>query len=438
MNTTEPSPQTPVISHFYRNAMVIVSSFIFLILVAGAAYMLGKSSNNNNNTPVNPSAHRIISGMVVGISETDVKNVKNVHKEFNQKFLILDMTHQSKPDFYALNTSDSRIYSKMTELSNREKIGTCVDVTYTSISDKSLQNSGDYVSKVKMLTIQDLTLREDMNCLKSYSTVSESIDTPLVDITARILPSVRPDFDIGYDYTIAVPGAEAKKIGYTNSSGLEIKDSESVEIFLVAKSSLVLQKIEAAKRAAQPVIISGKLQPGFAESTFLLATNIRPIKQAATDIPSAAPTAAATKTQKKVMIYHLPDGWKTASDSSGSFEVGYDPNSNVPSSNNWEVEMGQKGPLTMHHYISLKPYDGGSRHNFIYKQLNVTDPEQNKIPGYYESDFVYNGWSCLVLHGFGFSASGDIQGMCAIDSTRAFFFVSIPSEDVVRTVRLLK
>jgi hypothetical protein len=161
--------------------------------------------------------------------------------------------------------------------------------------------------------------------------------------------------------------------------------------------------------------------------------------QAVTAFPSTAPTAAATQTQKKVMMYHLPDGWKTVSDTSGTFEVGYDPSQNTTEQRDQEIVLGKIGPTTgVIHIVSLRPYDGGSRHNFIYKQMNAPDPMQDRMPGYYESEFRYNGWSCLVLHGFSYSASGDIHGMCAVDSTRAFMFFGIPSEDVVRTVRLLK
>lgn len=421
----------------YYYAWFIVSGLLLLSLVAIVAYSLGRQSNRQ--VPISRPPISKISGVIIGITDQDIQNVKNIYTEFNQKFLVLDSSDQSKPEFYALYTPDTQLNSKINAFSNTQNLGTCVDVSYSQIIDKSLQNAGDYTSKVKLLQVENVTVRNDMDCLNSYATVFESGDVKLIDITARIMPSVRPAFDIGYDYKMVVPGAEAKKIGYSNSSGLEIKDSDSIDIFLVAQSSMILQKMEAAKRSAQAVVISGEFQMGFAESTFLLVTNVRPANQQITTQPSSAPISVSAEPQKESVSYYLPNGWKTAADTTGTFEVGYNPSENSVEQRDKEIVLGKLGPTTgILHIISLLPYDGGSRHNFIYKQMNAVDPIQDRMPGYYESEFVYNGWSCLVLHGFSYSASGDVHGMCAVDSSRAFMFFSIPSEDVVRTVRLLK
>jgi len=144
--------------------------------------------------------------------------------------------------------------------------------------------------------------------------------------------------------------------------------------------------------------------------------------------PTTIPTTSLT--------YNLPSGWRTVQEDSKTFEIGYDPRIySVSTTNNNSILLAKVGT---HYSVSLLPYNGGSRHQFIYDKLAIKDPNQDKMPTYHEKEYIYNGWSCLVLYGLALSASGDIHGMCAVDSSHAFLLESIPDEQIIRTIKLLQ
>ena len=136
---------------------------------------------------------------------------------------------------------------------------------------------------------------------------------------------------------------------------------------------------------------------------------------------------------------------KTAQDSSGTFEIGYDPTkSDKQLTENLRVEILTKwenNPARNVGYnftIIIRPYDGGSRHSFIFPE-----PRQGwKKSDYHEKEYIYNGQSCLVLYGTYVSQSNDTWGMCAISSKQAFSFSSNADEktveQIIGTIKLLK
>jgi hypothetical protein len=146
-------------------------------------------------------------------------------------------------------------------------------------------------------------------------------------------------------------------------------------------------------------------------------------------------------TPQTSLKYVLPSGWKTIGDTVQTLELGYDSNSFVAIAHDKNITLGYKDhPGSFG--VSLFPYDGGSRHQFIYKQLGMTDPKKDQMSGYHEKNYVYNGWSCLVLYGLAYSASGTTWGMCAVSATQALF-ISGPAgesgtEALIQTVRMLK
>lgn len=157
--------------------------------------------------------------------------------------------------------------------------------------------------------------------------------------------------------------------------------------------------------------------------------------------PAPSPTTQASPTPKPKQViklkYNLPTGWKTIQDTTGTFEIGYDPQTFRASSGNLDITFAfidYPGSLV----IALRRYDGGSRHQFIYSQ--GISP-QDKMENYYEKEYTINDWSCLVLYGQGFSASGTTWGMCALTNTKALFFGGTDergTEQMLQTIKLLK
>jgi hypothetical protein len=182
-----------------------------------------------------------------------------------------------------------------------------------------------------------------------------------------------------------------------------------------------------------------------------ISPTLLPASPMVTGVMSPVPSSA-TVTAKR-LTYALPSGWRTVKDATDTFEVGYDPNMSVEFdtenagksvndlsvilSGKWETNPVHKSGYEL--YVSLEPYNGGSRHTFILQ--NRTD--WDKLSGYHEREYTYNGWSCLVLYGIQISQSNPVNGMCVVSATRAFRFglgtwTDEETEKVIGAVKLLK
>lgn len=184
-----------------------------------------------------------------------------------------------------------------------------------------------------------------------------------------------------------------------------------------------------------------------------LTSNPTPIPSSR-PLPSVSPTPtkqAESSLNAKKIAYNLPTGWQTAKNQNQDFEVGFNPQTMrinpIASSTQVWIEVQRPQPLqgyTTYAIISLRPYDGGSRHNFIYQQLGYTAQTalRERTSYYNEVSYTYNNWSCLILFGLGFSAQGTTWGMCPTNSTQALFIqgpsTQLETEEFIKTIKWLK
>lgn len=166
-------------------------------------------------------------------------------------------------------------------------------------------------------------------------------------------------------------------------------------------------------------------------------------------------TAQTSNVQVPKLNYALPAGWQTATSNDGRIEAGYDPSKNqILSENNitgislsgiWSTVSGKPSNLGYRFSASISPYDGGSRHTFLYKKLNFK-PYGTSYDDYpknnFEREFSYNGWNCLVLFGIDVSQWTPVWGMCPISKTEALNFTMDGDEELVKqqiqTLKILK
>lgn len=179
---------------------------------------------------------------------------------------------------------------------------------------------------------------------------------------------------------------------------------------------------------------------------------------------SLTPSPASTSTPKSQAIkltYNLPSGWKTVQDANNQIEIGYNPETNDPSTTYVAGAVSALGKwaenptrrLAGSYTAKLGTYDGGSRHKAL------LGPEQEKqgwekFSEYHEKEYtykqslskpegLYNNWSCLVLYGIYVSQSDITWGMCAVSSTLAIYFSSSMMdeqeiEQIIKTIKLVK
>ena len=224
----------------------------------------------------------------------------------------------------------------------------------------------------------------------------------------------RPAPDIPYDYEIVF---DKPLTGITTGRG----DNQTIEKIAAGGSGLNLETY-----IGRHINFTATLDWGYAESRVLNITKIISYYQPATKI-----------------TYNLPSGWKSASNVNKNFEVGYDPNQYDAKASESTVELIRKNlsdyPRYSANYVTfiLKPYDNGSRHNFIEQQLGEKLSPVNKAANYSESEYLIQGKSCLVLDGISISQFPTNWGMCVVSPKQALLFTA-SSKETLSTLRFLQ
>ena len=121
------------------------------------------------------------------------------------------------------------------------------------------------------------------------------------------------------------------------------------------------------------------------------------------------------------LSYYLPSGWLEVKSAVSSYSVGYDP-STMDITQNTDNGLYIRYKTTKYSFADFsfieKPYNGGSRHSFIYNIMGG-NAIQDRLPGYREKEYKINGTNCLMLIGIQPSQSLPTWGMYAISSTKA-------------------
>lgn len=149
-------------------------------------------------------------------------------------------------------------------------------------------------------------------------------------------------------------------------------------------------------------------------------------------------------TNLKKLTYYLPTGWRTVQDKTGSFEIGYDPSISKVSEPIEENTVSiYRTDRILGSFITarLLPYSGESRHQFLYAQIGEKPVNEDLLPTYHESEYSYNGKSCLFLVGIAISQYPTTWGMCDAGNKKAFLVTSYDDnvyEKFVQTIRLMK
>lgn len=142
--------------------------------------------------------------------------------------------------------------------------------------------------------------------------------------------------------------------------------------------------------------------------------------------------------------YYLSSGWKTVSDQTGVFEVGFDPsNTKAGDASVSSISLLKLKPSYSDWYssffsVSLKSYDGGSKKSFIYKEMGMTPSPKDLSPDYSEKEYVYNGKNCLFLNGISVSQFPGVWGVCDAGSGQVFLITSYDQSNFLTTVRTIK
>ena len=170
------------------------------------------------------------------------------------------------------------------------------------------------------------------------------------------------------------------------------------------------------------------------------------------DLTSQTATSSANTANIKKLIYSLPTDWLTVKDTTNMLEVGYDVNryeaisqdKRIELLGKWAVQGSDQKRLGGNNYFYFSSYQGGSRHNELYKILGENPTSTGStMPGYSEREYSYNGWSCLFLNGISISQYPVTWGYCPISSTQALVVgFDTPNwseiEKQLSTVRVIK
>jgi len=156
-----------------------------------------------------------------------------------------------------------------------------------------------------------------------------------------------------------------------------------------------------------------------------------------TVVPSSVPNVKNIK----VLKYNLQSDWKTVQDKTGALEVGYDPSISKVSEPAVENSISiykTNRILGSFMTVRLLPYDGGSRHEFLYVQIGEKPVKEDLLPSYHEQEYTYTGRSCLFLIGITISQFPTTWGMCDAGGGKAFLITSYDDGDFEKTAQTIR
>lgn len=155
------------------------------------------------------------------------------------------------------------------------------------------------------------------------------------------------------------------------------------------------------------------------------------------------PTTSISK-----VTYKLPSGWQTFSGPANQFTVGFNPSTQDASMQDGIVSIVYKNlqnnpyysPYAQTQHFQVLPYNNGSRHAFIEKQLGETlsISKDNITSDTDELNIQIAGKNCLIINGVYISQFPTVWGMCVIDSTSALMFNSFNYADLSQHLSTLK
>lgn len=156
-------------------------------------------------------------------------------------------------------------------------------------------------------------------------------------------------------------------------------------------------------------------------------------------------TSEATKVPLKTLKYNLPQGWSAVKYYDNTFEIGYDPSfyeTKVSDARNdknslWIVKKNSMTPYSNSFIFSLLPYDGGSRHKFIYNQIGETPTGGDLYRDYKELEYNISGKSCLILDGISISQYPVVWAMCAVGD-KAILMTTFDRNNYLSILQTLK
>ncbi len=164
--------------------------------------------------------------------------------------------------------------------------------------------------------------------------------------------------------------------------------------------------------------------------------------------PPATSSAKPTVSDIKKIIYKLPDTFQTVNDSSNTFQLGFNPDLYTSKTESGLLSIIAKNLNSdpkyfyseFNHTTNFKilPYDNGSRHTFIEKQLGEPLSSTDQPEKIVESDYLVTGKKCLIISGIYISQSPTVVGMCPISTTKAILFTSFDLAAVLQHLSTLK
>ncbi|OGG16565.1 hypothetical protein A3D77_06150 [Candidatus Gottesmanbacteria bacterium RIFCSPHIGHO2_02_FULL_39_11] len=134
----------------------------------------------------------------------------------------------------------------------------------------------------------------------------------------------------------------------------------------------------------------------------------------------------------KKINYSLPQDWKIIKDSSNTFEVGYNPGTQVAQTTSTGIRIQNTSPTNPNDEtpitLSLKSYDGSSERSFLDREIGEKLSSFNIWPGYKEFEYQIHGKNCFFLTGVAISKNPLTWGTCILSPTQALLITTWDSD----------
>jgi hypothetical protein len=263
-------------------------TFVFITYVYQTPLKIDTGEISTPETTQTQSDLITIEGRLIGIAETEKELIIEAKKDYGIPYdipnlLLVNERDEMRPQYYLMYDPDNSISEVLPYMASADVVDTYNGKCAIFHVQKPILNQPDdpnnMYSAIQIVNIVEIQLAQNDNCYIDYPAMNAAdIEKKVYDVAeVKIKNNSRGVFDIGYDYSIVdMPYAKAVEMGYMDSSGLDLQEKpEYISVSLVAASGNILKLMEDVQSEDRLVTLSGSLQWGYAESMYMLVTNVR-------------------------------------------------------------------------------------------------------------------------------------------------------------------
>lgn len=232
------------------------------------------------NPSPSPSTDPAFRGLLVttGSSAPELAQTHQISETTAQYQVVNFDPATNAPRHYLITNFTSQEVAERFAAIAAEKIMSCIDIIPTQLTPPPAD--AEYLENFTLVTVQDFGISDNLSCYAEHKELFTSappppeLELPTISLTAPVIITERPVYDISYDFAVDIPWSEAKSLGYSDASGIDHPADTIMHIFVIPANDDIAYQLLQAARQSQPITLQGTFMAGYAESTVLRVEQI--------------------------------------------------------------------------------------------------------------------------------------------------------------------